>query len=113
MYLKCIECGKIKKISSFPKNQTRCKICINNKIRKEVVKDDLGFGPRLTPLTKKDFCNTYKLLMLMGYNIDGDVHEQFTKKYGLPYKERPLLNTLKYLPKDCLDGSDKADLPTS
>jgi hypothetical protein len=121
MERKCITCGKIKKLTSFNKNKKkgvdgyipRCKICVANNIHSTIEKEDKSPGPRLTKVSKNDYCNTYKLLRLMGYDITGDVHQQFAEKYDLSYKPKPDANIFKYAWWDCLEGFDETDLPTS
>jgi hypothetical protein len=52
-------------------------------------------------ITHHDWCGTYAVLQKLGYDIHSDINEQFSKKYGLPVKERPTKNTVSFSPKDC------------
>lgn len=118
----CPACGKMKKFESFGKNaqrkdgyELRCKICKNlyNRTYREKNGISSPTGPRLTGITKLDWCNTYRLLEIMGYDISEDIHKQFVNKHHLDYKERPARNKLQFSPTDCLDGFDMADSSTN
>jgi hypothetical protein len=119
----CSSCGLEKKLESFGKNkqvpggiEKRCKICKNNynkKYRKENSTGVDGRMLKLNPTKKEDWCKTYQFLKQIGYDVTKDIHEQFAKKNGLTYKERPARNILQYTWRDCLDGFDVANLPTN
>lgn len=116
---KCNTCGKIKRIESFGKNkmmkdgiENRCKICKSNYQRAYLAKKprpQAESGPKLQGITKNDWCVTYELLSIMGYDITKDIHLQFAEKYGVRYKKRPKRNKIQYPPTDCLEGTDMAN----
>lgn len=121
MEKRCTTCGRVKRLESFGRSKafstgynSSCKICRAEYARKHREKKNIeyGGGPRLTTVTKDDWCRTYKFLTSIGYDVSKDIHEQFSKKYGLTYKERPYRNTVSHLPTDCLDGFDMANPPT-
>jgi hypothetical protein len=113
----CKVCNKEKKDESFYKNKalksgynTTCKICSNlyqSKLRKKNIKIyETSSSLKLAGVKKTDWCSMYLFLKDLGYNIEKDIHFQFTEKYNLEYKNRPSKNTLNYTYKDCLDCSD-------
>ena len=114
----CGKCKKMKDLSEFHKNKNMkdghahtCKECIHNytQIKKQKHREERGEnfgkrgldGPAMTFTTKKEWCSFYELMKLKGYDPTGDLHEQFAKKYGLPYKERPPKNRVNHTPQDC------------
>lgn len=114
---KCRICGREKKEDSFYKNKnypdgldTWCKICKSeyakarnrNKEKLPVDKDRLIF----TGMCKSDWCKMYQFLLSLGYDVKNDIHEQFSKRHGLPYKKRPRKNYITFSYEDCLDTPD-------
>lgn len=118
---KCKRCGKEKKKSSFYKCKNYpdgldyyCKICKNDsqkKYRKNLPKSSTSTDRDLlmSGINKKDWCNTYRFLKHIGYDINGDIHKQFSEKYSLKYKKRPLRNNITFKPEDCSETLDKTD----
>jgi hypothetical protein len=96
--------------------QATCKICILEKrnkkdkpihqFNKEFRKSEAAHFS-MAGCTKQDYMDMYELLRDMGYDVDGDVHQQFlnrhnqNEKYPMKYKKRKINTDNHYLP----DGS--------
>lgn len=122
--MKCRKCGREKKIDSFYRcssckngRQTHCKICQaewNKKYRQEHDRTPTGKELKMTNVGKKDFCQTYKFLIQLGYDPSGDVALQFSQKYGTKYKPRKKKDLNAYSFQDCLESNDwKNSLPNT
>jgi hypothetical protein len=119
----CSNCKREKKLDSFGKYSRSsdglmliCKICHNEYQKRVREKKNINKEPNntynqihLTGLGKRDYCLSYIFLSKMGYNIEEDIHLQFTKKYGLEYKSRPTRNKKLYSFGECLDCSNETD----
>jgi hypothetical protein len=114
----CYKCRKTKEFNEFHKNKTMkdghafvCRECVSvyYQKKKEEYRKERGSnfgkkgtdGPAMSLTTKSDWCGFYDVMKKLGYDINGDIHAQFAKKYGLPYKERPYRNTIRFKPEDC------------
>jgi hypothetical protein len=112
---KCITCEKEKDVKHFHKSshykdgrQSRCKICkLYGKSKQphkhiKVEKDSWANNFSLAGCKDADFCKSYKLLTLLGYSVEGNVHLQFCEKYGLEPKKKQTRdeNRIKYF--ECL-----------
>ena len=112
----CKACNMIKEIKSFHKNKlfrdgydTRCKLCKQEgktSTKKHTKKDfqksikDAENGLKLSSVRKEDWFGAYDLLSRMGYDLSGNISEQFCTKYGLKYKEKHDTKGLYKSPKD-------------
>lgn len=119
----CRICKLEKKESSFYKNKaysdgldTWCKICksqyakkYRENIPKKITDTKSGRSMLMTGIRKEDWCETYKLLLKIGYDPKGDIHKQFSEKYGLPYKKRPIRNKVLCEYSECLNTPNKTD----
>lgn len=109
----CKSCGKEKKVESFTKNKNMrsgylntCKICFNQRAKqyrekKEKVKLELDPNLRLANTKLLDWCRMWKIVEQLGYDIHGDIHQQFCERHTLPYKKKPPKNIKTYIPSDC------------
>jgi hypothetical protein len=106
MEKKCRVCEKVKNVKYFytVKNNkdgfdTKCRMCKidyaknykkNNPSKPPKNKNIVGsFDYKLSPLKKEDFYSMYKLLEKLGYDIKGDIHQQFIDRHNIPtYKKR-------------------------
>jgi len=120
---KCKICEMTKPLESFyvchkcnKGRQATCKICILEKrgkkpkplhpFNREFRKSDKAHFS-LAGCTKKDYMDMYYILSKIGYDVNKDIHKQFTdkhnegKKYPMKYKKRKINTDCHYLP----DGS--------
>lgn len=66
----------------------------------EKIEVDLRSGK----LHKGEYCSFWNLLITLGYDINGDVHEQFCAKYNLPTKPKPKLPfKVEWCKEDCFN----------
>lgn len=94
----CKRCGKVKKLESFYRNKNYpdgrtiyCKICQSEATKKsyEKTKDHLKVFPlRLTNTYLEDYCKMWDFLTQCGYDVQGDIHEQFCEKYNLTKRKK-------------------------
>lgn len=95
---KCQACDRVKEITSFTKCPNcrdgflpRCKICVSNGfyIHKKKVKFTQEEEKLvLNGLTSSDWTEYYKIMYILGFDIFGDIHEQFMNKHNLPISKR-------------------------
>lgn len=53
-------------------------------------------------IRKSEWCQTYRILSILGYNVEDDIHSQFIEKHpNLTLKTRPLRNTKSFTSDDC------------
>ena len=57
---------------------------------------------KLTNTKKTDYCDMYRFLGKIGYDLTRDIHIQFCEKYNLPLKKRPSKSQNHYGPNDCI-----------
>lgn len=116
MYKTCNWCGLYKKISSFGKvaknadgHNKVCKICLNAYHKRKRQEQDYPLRklnlPRLSNVSKKDYCFMYEFLEKIGYDLQRDIHLQFCEKYNLKPKKRPSKHESRYKPDDCSNNS--------
>jgi hypothetical protein len=79
----CITCTDLLPVNKFfvmPKNKVgynvRCKSC---EIKRRRDKYNLSKPVWITP---------DDVLKLLGYDVEGDIHQQFCDRYNLPYKQK-------------------------
>lgn len=78
------------------KKQSRCKKCVakyNQNYRANRIANNTdkkrSYALKLTNVKKSDYHKMYKLLKEIGYDVGGNIHEQFCAKYDLKTKIRP------------------------
>lgn len=113
----CRKCGREKNMESFYRcascpqgRQTHCKICQsawNKQYRETHPVQPVGRELKMTNVGLKDYCQTYKFLIQMGYDPTGNVAEQFSNKYGTKYKDRKNKDLNTYSFDDCLKSYDR------
>lgn len=116
----CKACGKMKDFSQFHKNkfvecgyEGRCKLC---KLQGKLIpknKPKYQKNPRHKQewadyfrliLTKiEDYSEMYKFFDQIGYDVKGDIHEQFCQKYGLKTTIRKPKNQNQYSKEEILE----------
>ena len=114
----CKECLIYKDETNFYKNPNYpqgltylCKPCfkkhkMKTKLEKKqsrINKRDLKTLPdtrmaRMTQCSKEDYLKMYEFLRCIGYDPNGDIALQFSKKYGTVYESRKIVNQNLYLP---------------
>ena len=111
----CRICNRTKSIDSFHKSKayasgrkSECKICSQQYIKQYRVthgktepKEQRNMNLRLTATRPEDYCDMYKFLTGIGYDVHGDVHLQFCEKYGFTYTPRASLSKNKTSVEDC------------
>ena len=110
MEKKCRVCEQTKEIEKFYVviNNTdgydhKCKVCrlihnkyVRNNPVKKRIKDEVepkvafdSFNYRLSTVKKEDFYLMYEFLEKLGYDIKGDIHQQFIDRHNIStYKKR-------------------------
>lgn len=88
----CKACNIEKNIKHFHRQtavssgyMARCKKC---KLDGKIIPKEKKEKKEIRPLTLaapqiEDYIEMYKLMETIGYSLNGDIHEQFCKKYGL------------------------------
>lgn len=96
----CYKCKREKKIESFYKDKrykdghtSYCKICQRDAVKKSIDKKNQSqlskqSGLRLTNVSLDDYCEMWRILEMIGYNLEGDIHHQFCEKFDLPPKKK-------------------------
>ena len=82
-----------------------CKICVseyNKQNKKEKKKETISVDLRTGKLHKGEYCDFWKFLAGIGYNINEDIHEQFCAKYNLPTKPKPQYK-IEWCKADCFN----------
>ena len=115
---KCITCKITKELKSFSKRSinkdgydNKCKIChshyhrnrkLETELKHEVQKIDSSFFD-LRGVTKKEWCESYRMLSKIGYNPELDIHTQFIQRHPeLVLKRRPAKNVKYFTWEDCI-----------
>lgn len=104
----CCACYQEKPIESFSisgKNQRRnkrCKICVLTYKQKYPPKQKLDAPNysflQLKGVVKEDYVMMYKLMLVMGFDVTKDIHQQFIDRHNLlVYKKRESRSITKYL----------------
>lgn len=94
----CRKCKLVKKIESFHKNRnyadgytTWCKACATEAAKKSYEKNkETPSGSRfiLSNTSLEDYCEMWDFLSKIGYDIHGNIHEQFCEKHNLKKKKK-------------------------
>lgn len=103
----CVKCGGLYPISKFYSNpktkdklKTNCKYCECVYYRRNYHSENYQNIDGMFKPVKDDYYYMYKVLLNLGYDIKGNVAEQFSKKYNLKYRKRWTKNMNKYSPED-------------
>lgn len=89
---------------------TQCKQC--HKIYQiryrqgHLIKDENGWKDSkhidFKGIRKSEWCQTYRILSVLGYNLEMDIHTQFIERHPvLVLKQRPTRNRQSFKPEDC------------
>ena len=55
-------------------------------------------------IRKSEWCQTYRILSILGYNVEDDIHTQFVERHpGMTLKQRPARNIKSFTADDCKD----------
>lgn len=119
----CNDCKELKPLEEFHNRsnstdgkQCRCKKCANNWYKKYRELNEIPSKrknrqfdrPVMTVTTKEDWCLMYFVLQKIGYDIYGDIHQQFLDRTGLKkYKEKKFKR--RYNPEDCSECFEKTN----
>lgn len=109
----CSVCLEERELIHFDKHKngikgvmSKCKDCRREYARKyqrKLKEEDTEVNfISMRAVNKSDYCEMYSFLSKIGYNVEGDVHTQFLRKWNLDTpKERPRRAKNRYSYKDC------------
>ena len=114
---KCRICNELKPLEGYrlrPGNldgrDNKCKECDKEYQRKYKegyrIRSDVNYISSnyidIKGIRKSEWCQTYRILSILGYNLSEDIHTQFVEKHpGMTLKTRPARNVKSFTPDDC------------
>lgn len=120
---KCRVCNQVKPLTEYRKRpgnldglDNKCKECDKEYQRKYKegyrARSDVNYIESkhidMKGIRKSEWCQTYRILSILGYNVEDDIHTQFVARHpGMTSKQRPTRNHKSFTADDC-----KEETPT-